>query len=75
MGFSRMAFCGNNLQYEEVMASDKLITLKNVKEMTGWGRTTIWKMVKEGKMPQPVNNQMRYNQWRQSDIENFIENL
>ncbi len=41
--------------------------------MTGLSRTTIWRMVKTGRFPKPVELGPRAPGWRQSDVHGWLE--
>ena len=53
----------------------KLLTLKNVMDMTSLSRTTIYELVKEGKFPQPVKPGPRSTRWLESEVLAYIEAL
>ena len=45
---------------------------KDVAKMTTMGRSSVWRMVKEGKLPAPFKMSERVTVWKLSDIEAFI---
>lgn len=45
---------------------------KDVAEMLTIGRSSVWRMAKEGKLPAPIKLSERVTVWRASDIEAFI---
>ena len=53
----------------------KLIRIKELEEITGLSRTTIWRLEKNGKFPKKVKISSRLIGWRSSDIENWIKNI
>jgi predicted DNA-binding transcriptional regulator AlpA len=52
----------------------KLVRAKEVGEMMGIGRTTVWRYAKEGKLPKPIKWQ-GHTVWRVADLEEFINSL
>ncbi|MEZ9406141.1 helix-turn-helix transcriptional regulator [Vibrio sp. 10N.286.48.F5] len=51
---------------------DKLITIKEMMELIGKKRPTIYKMVKEGRLPSPVKVNNRTQGWTLSSYERWI---
>lgn len=49
-----------------------LLNIDEVKAITGFSTTTIYKHVKQGKFPQPKNCGGRAVRWRLSDIESYV---
>lgn len=45
---------------------------KQVAEMLTIGRSSVWRMAKEGKLPAPFKMSERVTVWKLSDIEAFI---
>jgi prophage regulatory protein len=45
---------------------------KQVAEMLTIGRSSVWRMTKEGKLPAPIKLSERVTVWKLSDIEAFI---
>jgi predicted DNA-binding transcriptional regulator AlpA len=45
---------------------------KQVAEMLTIGRSSVWRMAKEGKLPAPIKLSERVTVWKLSDIEAFI---
>lgn len=45
---------------------------KQVAEMLTIGRSSVWRMAKEGKLPAPFKMSLRVTVWKLSDIEAFI---
>ncbi|MBU7442147.1 helix-turn-helix transcriptional regulator [Paraburkholderia fungorum] len=56
-------------------ASDRILLRPEVLEMVGIGRTTLYKMVKAGTFPAPLNLTARIRGWRLSAIQNFLDSL
>lgn len=52
---------------------DKLLRLKEVMDMVGIKKTTIYNYMKEGFFPQRIKIKSRVSCWALSDIENWIE--
>ena len=50
-----------------------LLTTKQVMEKTGLGQTTLWKLRKLGKFPNPHKVGLRKNMWYESDIDSWIQ--
>jgi prophage regulatory protein len=53
----------------------KLIKLPTVVELTTLSKSTIYKMVKDGKFPKPVQLSERATGWRVSDVDAWLNNL
>ncbi|MDD2267806.1 AlpA family phage regulatory protein [Sulfuricurvum sp.] len=45
---------------------------KDVAKMLTIGRSSVWRMAKEGKLPAPLKISERVTVWKLSDIEAFI---
>jgi prophage regulatory protein len=50
-----------------------LFRLPQVKEVTGLGTTSIWKLVKERDFPPPVHLTGRARAWRSDEIQAWID--
>ncbi|TYG33714.1 AlpA family phage regulatory protein [Lonepinella koalarum] len=50
----------------------KLLNIDEVKAITGFSTTTIYKHIKLGIFPKPKNCGSRAVRWRLTDIENYI---
>ena len=50
----------------------KILRMRDVLEMVGVSRTTVWRQVKAGNFPAPIRLSPRSVGWRQSDIEEWI---
>lgn len=51
-----------------------LVRVNQVAAMLGIGRSTVWRYVKQGKLPKPIKWQGN-TVWRVKDLEEFIESL
>ncbi len=52
---------------------DRLIRLKEVMDLTGLSRTTIWRLEKDGRFPARVQISPNCIGWKSSSIQGFIE--
>lgn len=50
----------------------KLLKLKTVLEMTGLGRSTLYKYINQGQFPRPVTLGPRSVAWVESEVEDWI---
>jgi len=50
----------------------RFLRLSEVQERVGLGRTSIYKMMGEGKFPKPVNTQGRNVAWLDSEIDEWM---
>ncbi len=57
------------------MAINKNLRLPAVMNATGYGRTTIYRLMAEGKFPLSIKIGTRAVAWRQSDIEEYLNSL
>jgi prophage regulatory protein len=55
-----------------MQTNNKLIRDKQVAGKLGIGRTTVWRMVKEGRLPKPMKLGTKTSVWLEADIEAFI---
>lgn len=53
----------------------KLISMREVKEMTGKSRSTIWRWIRDGKFPKPRQVGTRDIGWLESEIEEWVQAL
>lgn len=51
---------------------DRFIRIKEVMEMTGLGKSTVWAWVAKEKLPKPIKLSSRVTVWRMSDLQAFI---
>jgi len=52
---------------------ERFIRVKDVAQMIGMGRSTVWMLTKQGKFPQPLRLGPKVTVWRLSEIEKWIE--
>ena len=52
--------------------NERLLRVKEVSELVGIGKSTVWAWVKEGKFPKPVKLSDRVTVWRESEVQTFI---
>lgn len=52
-----------------------LLKIKQVLELVPVGKTTLYKMIDDGKFPRPIRLSERAVAWRKSDILQWIDNL
>lgn len=58
------------------MSETKLISVKEVLQMTGYkSRTTLWRRVRDGDFPKPVALSQHATRWRISEVQEWIETL
>ena len=53
----------------------ELLTDKEAAALCGIGTTTLWSLVKSGKLPAPVKVGQRATRWRRSDLMRWIAAL
>ena len=54
---------------------EKILRIKDVAQVVGLGKTTIWQRIREGQFPRPVKlggRDSRAVGWRQGDIERWL---
>lgn len=47
----------------------RILSARDVREVTGLGRTTVWRLEREGKFPSRVRLSERRVGWRADDVE------
>lgn len=52
-----------------------LLNVREVALVLAIGRSTVWRYVKLGLLPQPIKLSAGATRWRRSDIEGFINGL
>ena len=52
----------------------KILRLPDVLEMIQLSRTTIYRLIQKGDFPKPGKLGKRANRWKNTDIEEWIEN-
>lgn len=55
--------------------TDRLIRLKELLEIVPLGRSTVWKLVSEGRFPKPVKLSPRTTAWRESEVMDWMDSL
>ena len=60
---------------QPVITEDRLVDRAELLERTKLGRTTLWKMIRNGKFPPPRNTGLRHARWLESDIANYFSSL
>ncbi len=59
----------------EVIRIDSLMTVSQVAERLFVSNRTIWRLVAEGKLPQPKRYSRKLVRWLASDIKKHLESL
>lgn len=54
---------------------DRLLRLRDVMHLTGLGRSTIYRKVKDSSFPVPVKVGQAAVRWKESDVTAWIESL
>ena len=50
----------------------RLMNVKEVCEAMGLSRVTIWRLVKDGKFPKPLEISQRKRAWPVTDVEQYL---
>ncbi len=53
----------------------RLIRIQEVMNKVGIARSTVWDMVKKGKLPRPRKLSARVTVWVESEIDEYIEKI
>jgi prophage regulatory protein len=53
----------------------RILRQPKVLERTGFAKSSLWKLIKDGDFPQPIRLTKRTIGWLESDIELYIERL
>ena len=48
-----------------------LVTVREIMGLTGLGRTTVWRKIRDGEFPKPLHVG-RFIRWRKADVEEFL---
>lgn len=59
--------------YKIKMASKKLLRLPAVETATGYKRSTIYRLIQQGKFPPPISLGARASAWVEDEIDGWIE--
>ena len=60
--------------HEEVMTMrDRLLRRRQVEEITGMSRSSIYRLMQDGEFPRPVKVGCAAVRWRESDIAGWLE--
>ena len=51
----------------------QLIDMKRVTEMTTLSRTTLWRMVRQGRFPRPIKISSNRVAWRECDVVDWVQ--
>ena len=51
----------------------ELLSANDVAARLGISRSTVWRFVAAGKLPQPIKISERCSRWKSTDLANFIE--
>ncbi|WP_373033563.1 helix-turn-helix transcriptional regulator [Sulfurovum sp.] len=52
---------------------DRFIRIKEVMELTGLAKSTVWAWVASGRLPKGTKLSSRVTVWRESEIQTWIE--
>ena len=55
------------------MTANDLMTRPEVEELLGMGRSSIYRLMREGHFPEPIRIGQRAVRWRRSELEAFLE--
>ncbi|MBW2187062.1 MAG: AlpA family phage regulatory protein [Deltaproteobacteria bacterium] len=59
----------------QVFKIERFLRIKQLLEIVPLGKSTVWKLVAEGKFPQPIKLSERCTAWRESDIQQWMDKL
>lgn len=57
------------------MNNNRLLRLRDVMHLTGLGRSTIYRKIKEASFPEPVKVSHAAVRWRMSDLDAWMASL
>ena len=60
------------MAHQTTQAEDRLITDKEVAHLIGASRSWPWKLVQDGKFPEPIRLSSRCTRWRLSDVRKWM---
>ena len=61
-------------KHERRIMNEKFLTIKEVVDLVGFKKSTIYKFIKEGKFPEPVKIGIS-SRWKLSSIQKWMETL
>jgi len=61
--------------HHDATPNTKILRLRVVTERVGLSRSTLWRLVKSGSFPRPLELSVGAIGWREADIEQWISNL
>ena len=64
---------GLAVPYETKAMGDRLLRRRQVEEITGLSRSSIYRLMEEGEFPRPVKVGPKAVRWRLSDILRWLE--
>lgn len=59
---------------QTVIENLKMLRDKEVADIFGISRSSVWRLAKEGRIPAPIKIGSSAARWRSSDIQNFLQN-
>ena len=66
----------NNYEVMQVPnKQNRLVDRSELLSRTKLCRTTLWKMIRDGRFPPPRNTGLRHARWLESDIANYFNSL
>ncbi len=54
---------------------EKLLSIREVCEFTGLGKSTVYELIQSGRFPKPLRIGVRAVRWRQSDLRELVEKI
>jgi prophage regulatory protein len=66
---------GDTMNVAASKKHDRLLRVPQILERVPVSRSWLWRLVKDGKFPQPLRISEKITAWKESDIDNFLENL
>ncbi len=71
--FLLSSISGNTPKTTQQSSSERILRSKEVQEMTGLSRTTLWRLERNGQFPDRIPLSVGSIGWRLSDIEKWIQ--
>lgn len=56
----------------QVPKTERFLRIKQILEIVPIGRSTVWKMVSEGRFPRPLKLSERCTVWRETDVQQWM---